>query len=103
MGVRKYCAIRARSSAFKHQFAFARITRERCRALKLRTRLGKAAKPSQQIPAHARQEVIARKRSFREQRINDFEACGGTKSHGNRYAAIQVHTERGGDSIKCPV
>src|SRR5258706_7030379 len=101
--LRKYRAIRASSSALKHQFAFACIPRQRCRALKLRARLCKSTKSSEQIPAYARQEVIALKRSVREQSIDDLQACRWTKSHGNRYGAIQFHNGRRRQEMKCLV
>ena len=50
------CAV---GGTLEEQFAFARVSRERCRALELRARLVEAAELGEEVAAHARQQVVS--------------------------------------------
>src|SRR5882757_7014455 len=54
----------ARSRSLEHQLAFASISRKRCRALKLPTRLLEAAELPEEVAAHARQKMVSPERWF---------------------------------------
>src|SRR5438552_17118930 len=84
----------ASSGPLEKQLALARVARERCRTLELPTRLVYAADLSQEVAAHARQEVIVPKRRLRSERFDELEAGLWTKRHRVRDRAIQIDDRR---------
>src|SRR6266849_437650 len=62
---------RARGGTLEQQLALACVARERCRALELRTGLVEAAELSEEVAAHARQEVVVLEQGLGGQRIDE--------------------------------
>ena len=73
------------------QFTLASIAREPGCALELCARLVHAAELLEEIAADARQEVVVFERRLGSERVDEFEACSRTKSHGKRHRTVQFH------------
>ena len=83
-----------RASTFEEQFAFARVSRERCGALEFCTRLFEAAEFFEEIAAHAWQQVVALERRLGGQCINEFQTRCRTERHSHCHRAIQLDDRR---------
>src|ERR1700730_17813044 len=81
----------ARGHSVKEQLALTGIARERLRSLEFSTGLPEAAKLDEEVPAHARQEVVRLERRLRPQRVDELEARGRTERHRDRDRPIQLH------------
>src|SRR5439155_512472 len=79
------------SGALDEQLTLAGVAGERGRALELRASFAEAAELLEEVPAHARQEVVALERRLRPQPVHELEARGGTESHRDRHRTIQLH------------
>src|SRR5207249_5218051 len=87
LSVRTGSTSRARPGALKKQRALTLVAGERCGALELRAGLIKAAELEEQVATHARQQVVARQRRLRGQRVHQLQARLGTLGHRHRHRA----------------
>src|SRR5262245_41201187 len=78
----------------KEEVALACVARERRRTLALGAGLVEAAESSQQVAAHARQEMIVLQRRFLGQRVDQLEPGSRTVRHPDRDRAIELHDRR---------
>jgi hypothetical protein len=84
----------ASSGAGQQVGALACVGSHRRRALKFGVRLIAPAEPLEQIPAHARQQVIAAQRGFAGQRVHDRQPGGWPVGHRYGDGAVELDHRR---------
>src|SRR5688572_24798605 len=85
--VRRGCA---RPGPLEQQLPLPRVARQRRRALELRARLIQASQLLEEVPPHARQQMVVLQRRLPLQRVDELETGLWTEGHRDGHRTIQL-------------